>query len=267
MLNKFAVIPEHGILATKDFKPQTHVLEVSDLEATRACIEAFEEEGSTASKEEEGEKEVGMSSPDRRPSRGGLLAFFNSGEHSGASQSHRHIQLLPVERMRDGLEEARGTSGSAWTVLADQLDERETPFLTFSERVRLDMSAEDIHKAYLRLYRRACRAVAMHAGRSDGISSDSAAPMEGEARISYNLAMTRDNLVICPRLAEGAEIRASDGSLVGAVALNGTVLAGTALVKNEAEWDALREDPEGLLTVLRRIGVPRGELDESSVAD
>jgi ATP adenylyltransferase len=44
--------------------------------------------------------------------------------------------------------------------------------------------------------------------------------------------------------------------MAGRLALNGTVLAGTALAKNQAEWDALRDDPGQLLAVLGKIGVP-----------
>jgi len=78
--------------------------------------------------------------------------------------------------------------------------------------------------------------------------------------------MTRRRLVVCPRLAEGDVVRSGSGSEerpVGRLALNGTVLAGTALVKTQAEWDALREDPGQLAGVLARIGLPRrmGDVD------
>jgi ATP adenylyltransferase len=79
VLNKFAIVREHFILATKAFKEQTDLLEADDLGATYACLKEWRVHG----------KE--------------LFAFFNSGEHSGASQPHRHIQLLPVESMTEGL--------------------------------------------------------------------------------------------------------------------------------------------------------------------
>ena len=210
MLNKFAVVPEHFILATRDFKPQTHVLEESDLQATLACIEAYN---------------------------GELFTFFNSGQHSGASQPHRHIQLLPVARMREGLV-------GEWSVLADRKDLHAAPFAIFSESIRLDMPAAELHAAYLRLYRRACSAVGVEATNT------------GEARISYNLAMTKDTIALCPRVCEGGKVE-KDGEHVGWLALNGTVLAGTALVKTEKEWDALRSDPGLLEDILRRIGLPK----------
>ena len=92
VLNKFPIIPDHFILATKEFKEQTHLLEEGDLAAAYMCLAAYRESGE------------------------GLFGFFNSGEHSGASQPHRHIQFLPVESMRSGID-----AGKTWDVLADSL--------------------------------------------------------------------------------------------------------------------------------------------------
>lgn len=238
MLNKFAVVPEHFILVTRAFKQQTHLLGADDLAAAHACIRAYHEHGS-------GEGGAGE-----------LFAFFNSGEHSGASQPHRHLQLLPVDRMREGLPPAGEGGGDAgWTVLADRIagDDGHAglPFATFAERIAGDADPEALRAAYVRLYRRACAAAGL--GEEAGLG-DLEADGEVPARISYNLAMTRTALVVCPRAAEGGAVRSGDGKEVGRLALNGTVLAGTALVKSEAEWDALRADPGQLWDILGKIG-------------
>ena len=99
VLNKYPVIPEHFILATKQNKQQTALLEKGDLEATYACLKSWEE----------GAEKNGL----RR-----LFAFFNSGDHSGASQPHRHVQFLPVEGMFKGRETAR------WKLLIDLIQEQ-----------------------------------------------------------------------------------------------------------------------------------------------
>lgn len=91
VLNKFAIVREHFILATKVFKEQTDLLEPLDLGATYECLKAWRAHG----------KE--------------LFAFFNSGEFSGASQPHRHIQLLPVNSMTDDLE------SDAWNPIVDTM--------------------------------------------------------------------------------------------------------------------------------------------------
>jgi ATP adenylyltransferase len=93
VLNKFPIIASHFILATRSNKQQTHALEQDDLEATYACLKAWQD---------------GSDSKQRR-----LFAFFNSGEHSGASQPHRHLQFLPLESMREG------ESTSGWELLID----------------------------------------------------------------------------------------------------------------------------------------------------
>ncbi|EHK15330.1 uncharacterized protein TRIVIDRAFT_174968 [Trichoderma virens Gv29-8] len=253
VLNKFAVVPEHFILATKEYKLQTHVLEESDLQATLACIDAYEQA-------KQSEASASPSSVERKSQDDGLFAFFNGGEHSGASQPHRHIQLLPISRMKDGLDAA-----SSWDVLAQQAEKLEkTPFVAFSEPIDKEISPANLHAAYLRLYKKACQAVAQHAGTTSPASDE--IPTTGEARISYNMAMTKDTIVICPRLSEGSEIKSSEtSSPIGSLALNGTLLAGTALVKSEAEWDALKKSPSGLLAVLKTIGVPREEVKDEQI--
>lgn len=76
--------------------------------------------------------------------------------------------------------------------------------------------------------------------------------------ISYNLGLTARSMVLIPRRVEGSMISAADGepSSIGPITLNGTVLAGTLLVKNVIEWDALKHDPSQLSSLLEAIGIP-----------
>lgn len=68
------------------------MLEQDDLAATHACLKAWEE----------------------NKQNGKLFAFFNSGEHSGASQAHRHLQFLSVEEMKRDQQDA-----SSWDPLIE----------------------------------------------------------------------------------------------------------------------------------------------------
>ncbi|KAG7291099.1 hypothetical protein NEMBOFW57_001109 [Staphylotrichum longicolle] len=219
VLNKFAIVPEHFILATQAFKEQTHLLERDDLEVAWGCIQAYHHYNNRLNGEEGFEAIAGEGTDGALGKETGeLYVFFNSGPASGSSQPHRHIQMLPVNRMREGLD---AHEDAAWGVLADSLvrgDVRaRVPFQTFAERIG---EGSDLLAVYLGLYRRACEAVLgarwrqMSAGKRGG--------------------------------EEGG----------GTLALNGTVLAGTALVKTQEEWDALRAEPEQLLELLGRIGVP-----------
>lgn len=159
--------------------------------------------------------------------------------------------------MKDGLE----GKDDEWTVLTERLVAsgaedvglgRTLPFVTFVEGIQEDLEPEELWKVYLRLYRKACAAT----GAGDGPSDGELSRLGGvESAISYNMAMTRNAMVICPRTAEGSAILNRYGQEVGKVAFNGTVLGGTALVKSQSEWDALRADPAQLWDILGRIGV------------
>jgi ATP adenylyltransferase len=82
-------------------------------------------------------------------------------------------------------------------------------------------------------------------------------PMESST-ISYNLGLTDRSMVLIPRRMEGSMISAGDREPcnIGPIALNGTVLAGTLLVKNEMEWNALKHDPSQFSRLLEVIGIP-----------
>ncbi|KAI1321013.1 ATP adenylyltransferase-domain-containing protein [Xylariaceae sp. FL0255] len=259
VLNKFAVVPEHFLLITRDFKQQTHVLEAEDLDAAWACVSAYRDfedgksnDGITGANISQGKnvEEKGEEQPISRD----LFVFFNSGLHSGASQPHRHLQLLPVGCMRRGLEDVEG--GHEWSVLADRVLSSSSsssllPFTVLTASLTTDMSPMERHVTYLDLYRRAVQIV-----RRQAEINDEEIPDTGEAKISYNLALTSTSMALCPRMAEGFRIRNRAGDDLGGVALNGTVLAGTALVKNEAEWDALRSNSMLLSDHMSEIGVP-----------
>ncbi|KAF2751963.1 putative bis-tetraphosphatase [Sporormia fimetaria CBS 119925] len=248
VLNKFPVIAGHFILATKAYEPQTHALEQDDLEATYACLKAWQEDG-----------EARVASEQRK-----LFAFFNSGEHSGASQPHRHLQFLPVESMK-------GEDGQGWELLVDLilagsvpltkdpilelLHHPSLPFQHFAVRLPPSPSASDLYGIYTTLYTHAKNAVdTFHALHPD--PSLYSSPNPDSLPISYNLAMTTDAMVIVPRRREGRILKAADATEVGFVALNGTVLGGTLMVKKEEEWDLLRERPELLDGILEGIGIP-----------
>ncbi|KAG5929625.1 hypothetical protein E4U42_005215 [Claviceps africana] len=155
--------------------------------------------------------------------------------------------------MREGLPR-EDDGASSWRVLVPGVEAR-MPFLVLAGEMRRGMTPEEVHGVYLRLYREGCRAVMRAEGRDDDDGAD--VPEGGPALMSYNLGMTSTRMLLCPRLAEGGPVVDGRGDEVGRLGLNGTVLAGTALVKSEAEWEALRERPDGLVGVLRGIGMPR----------
>jgi ATP adenylyltransferase len=128
------------------------------------------------------------------------------------------------------------------------------PFKYFAVALPPSSSATQIHKLYLQLYSAAVQAV--QDVKPKAVSHTLGASVNA-ATISYNLAMTQRALVLCPRLDEGSDILDADGNVLGFVALNGTILGGTLLVKSEAEFNAFSNDyDEKLNLLLTAIGVP-----------
>ncbi|KAG0646819.1 Diadenosine 5 [Hyphodiscus hymeniophilus] len=223
VLNKFPIIPDHFILATKVFKKQTDLLEEDDLDAAFECLRAYRENGEE------------------------LFCFFNSGEHSGASQPHRHLQFLPVESMRSGIEK-----GQSWEVMAELLTKTpkpNLPFAYFSHTLPESPSSTLLHETYIKLHNNAYQVV--HGSRPTSLTTS----------ISYNLGLTDRVMVLCPRAADGIQIQDGNGDDIGLVALNGTVLGGTLLVKSEEEYSALCNDQSKLTDVLKAIGFPPSKVE------
>ena len=131
------------------------------------------------------------------------------------------------------------------------------PFTHFAQPFDAEPSGPQLLAMYNQLYKAAKASVdAFSSAHPDELALH--AVDNGDMPISYNLAMTTAGMVILPRRAEGTMLRRDDdGSEVGFVALNGTALAGTMMVKNQGEWDMLRGQPELLDSILARIGIPK----------
>lgn len=243
VLNKFPVIPNHFIIATKANLPQTDILEEADLSATYACINAWEEAS--------GDDEDGR-----------LFAFFNSGDHSGASQVHRHLQFLPSQDMLLGSQ-----SHDGWKLLIKSMKSKAhphlpllynpaLPFVHFATRLDADTSSSSLYSTYIMLMKAALSASQSPTGElarelEDGVEI----AKNGRTTFSYNLALTTDTMAICPRKSESAPIEGL--SEHHEVAINGTILGGTIMVKSETEWNTLCQNPHMLDGMLQSIGYPR----------
>ncbi len=67
LLNKFNVQDHHILMVTRSFQEQESVLTLRDIESLLLCLAEFEG-----------------------------LAFYNAGEAAGASQRHKHLQMVPL---------------------------------------------------------------------------------------------------------------------------------------------------------------------------
>eukprot|EP00752_Nemacystus_decipiens_P005376 g4876.t1 len=72
VLNKFNTMRNHGLVITKDFRPQEEALSEADFGAWYRVVEQLPGVG-----------------------------FYNSAEEAGASQSHKHMQVIPDDALWD----------------------------------------------------------------------------------------------------------------------------------------------------------------------
>lgn len=115
------------------------------------------------------------------------------------------------------------------------------------------MTAQDIHQRYQMLLRAGLASI--HNLPLDSLESVTIS-QNGKATFSYNLALTTNIMAIMPRRSESSSI---PDVLDSSVAINGTILAGTMMVKAEDEWDRLREKPELVNRIFHDIGFPSNQ--------
>ena len=130
------------------------------------------------------------------------------------------------------------------------------PFTHFAQSFSSEPTGSELLSTYEELYRAATGAVDTYIATNPGSLALHSVD-GGNSPISYNLAMTTAGMAILPRRSEGTMLRRDDGSEIGFVALNGTTLGGTMMVKHQEEWDVLRRQPEMLDNILEAIGIPR----------
>jgi len=199
VLNKFPAIEHHALIVTRDFQDQQAPLDRSHFEALWACL------------------------------REGGLGFYNAGAVAGASERHRHLQLVPTPIADPPL----ATPLDA--VLADAHFDggigriASLPFLHGLGRLRAiaNESPAEASEVLLGLYRQLARAFGCH--------------RYGQP---YNLLVCRDWMLIVPRAR--AQWRG--------VSVNGLGFAGALIVPGREELDVVRR--EGPLRVLAHVAVP-----------
>jgi ATP adenylyltransferase len=125
------------------------------------------------------------------------------------------------------------------------------PILHFATPLEGSLSPSALHSKYILLLKAALSAAKYPRQPFNGEIS---IEKNGSAAFSYNLAMTTERMAICPRSKEGTGILgASPDSFI---AINGTILGGTLMVKDEAEWNILRQDSSALEGLLASLGYP-----------
>ncbi|KAI0821707.1 ATP adenylyltransferase-domain-containing protein [Trametes gibbosa] len=222
LFNKYSVVPHHILMVTKEFRSQTAPLIPPDLVQAYLFLIAAQKAG-------------------RR-----FFVFYNCGDLSGASQPHKHLQLIPIED--DGPPVER-------LARAAQLENEHRPFslgsLPYANHVRrLPPSLPTAPPSALE----PALAHAFLALLDLAIGTVRRAAPAGYPRgpPSYNVVLTLEHMHVVPRARE-AHTLAGTGE---ALSVNALGFAGMLLVKSARELEAVRR--EGVGAVLRGVGMEGG---------
>ncbi|WP_043420524.1 ATP adenylyltransferase family protein [Cupriavidus basilensis] len=204
LLNKFNVLDHHLLIVTRRFEPQDALLNLADFEALLACMAEFDG-----------------------------LGFYNGGTVAGASQRHKHLQLVPLPLASEGpalpiapLLAAARIDGAVGTV----------PGLAFPHAFApLALPAAPgpaLARTALERYRALLEAVGVRTIHVDG---------EPQPSAPYNLLVTPLGMLLVPRLAESVE----------GISVNTLGFAGSFFVRNEAQMHTIER--LGPMAMLRQV--------------
>ncbi|MDO8356194.1 MAG: phosphorylase [Nitrospirota bacterium] len=202
LLNKFNVVDHHLVIVTRSFELQEALLTREDCAALLACLAEIDG-----------------------------LGFYNAGPAAGASQRHKHLQLIPLSALPEArlpiepLLHAVKIAGTTGLVPG-------LPFLHAyapMDPTWIDQRSDGA-SSLLDCYHSLLRSV--------GLSIE--APS-----VPYNLLVTRRWLLLVPRSEEYFE----------GISINALGFAGALLVKDAAQLAMLRE--QGPMTALQRVALPR----------
>ncbi|KAI8820453.1 ATP adenylyltransferase-domain-containing protein [Fimicolochytrium jonesii] len=236
LLNKFSIVKGHVLLTTKDFESQLSPLNRDDFAAVHSILQS--------------------------PAMPRYMCFFNCGANSGASQPHKHLQLLPespedkdivfppIHSVLSYFQEdrSRGSIGTPTSFPAFPCAHSITVLPP------LPASPVDCGIVLEQIYTNTLTSAFANAGIEidTALTPDSNegadAAVDRRAQPSYNVVLTKELLLIVPRRAEKA--------IGGLLSLNSVAFAGMMLVKSE---EGLRRTVEvGPVDVLRAVGFPMG---------
>ncbi|MGF6970094.1 ATP adenylyltransferase [Paraburkholderia sp. WC7.3g] len=201
LLNKFNVIDHHLLIVTREFERQEALLDLADFEALLTCMAEFDG-----------------------------IGFYNAGTQAGASQPHKHLQIVPLPLgetdppvpIEPLLSARKRLSGLPFRHAFARFDADEWP-------------RADAAKRALSRYRALLDAAGVGAVEIDRASCH-ATP--------YNLLVTRRWMLLVPRSQERVE----------GVSVNALGFAGALFVRDAAQREVIER--LGPMTVLERVALP-----------
>jgi ATP adenylyltransferase len=212
LLNKFNVLPHHLLIVTRAFEAQECLLNRADLAALAICL-----------REVDG------------------LGFYNGGRVAGASQAHKHLQLVPLPLVAEGprvpLEALLGSPAASRCMSSDPIGTIQgLPYRHAFTRLARPLFAEparataELERPYLAML--------------DALGIGAVEARDGPRQSApYNLLVTRDWLLLVPRRRE---------SFLG-VPVNALGFAGSLFVRDAAQLATVER--RGPMTILAGVAV------------
>ena len=205
LLNKFNVIEHHILIVTRVFEHQDRLLTKADFEALCRCMAEFEG-----------------------------LAFYNGGKVAGASQEHKHLQMIPLPMAENGpsvpmetlFETPQKTAGVLSALPFLHAFKRFSPFTDMP----VGLAGRTLHQ----MYRLMLQQVGLNSFRERE---------ETLQKAPYNLILTRNWMLLAPRSREFFE----------SISINSLGFAGALLARNPQEMDLIEK--AGGMEVLKHTGV------------
>jgi ATP adenylyltransferase len=212
LLNKFNVLDHHILMVTRSFQEQESLLTLNDFEALLMCLAEFDG-----------------------------LVFYNAGEAAGASQRHKHLQMVPLPLTAEVpqipivplLSTARFEGAMGFVP--------GLPFLHVLTRMDHEWIASPRKgaQALLQQYLDMLRTVGLSGGGAGGETMHPG---------PYNLLVTREWMFLVPRSTECFE----------GISVNALGFAGGFLVKDEPQLNLLKTF--GPMTALQRVAIFEGNI-------
>lgn len=189
LLNKFNVVDRHLLIVTRDFEEQDNWLNDRDFEATWACLQEFDG-----------------------------LAFYNGGKIAGASQRHKHLQIVPLplasDREKVPIEPA--IAAANFNGFVGKVPN--FPFLHALGKLDPNWNVQEAATGMLECYKVLLNAVGLsHKGNTQSGA--------------YNFLATREWMLIVPR----------DRECFDSISVNSLGFAGALLVRNKEQLEGLKE--------------------------
>ncbi len=206
ILNKFNVVDYHLLIITREFEEQESLLTLEDFTAMWACLAEFDG-----------------------------LAFYNGGKIAGASQRHKHLQVIP-QALTSTLVQLPIQTLLGEVKLSDvspSIDSIGTipgfPFVNSFTWLNPSHTSEIIFEQYNDLL----KSVNIKAGKDNKQSAP------------YNFLATREWMLLIPRQHESFE----------SISINSLGFAGSLFVKNEGQMQILKQN--GPMNLLKNVAFPK----------